>query len=48
MDMNKERVVIGDIQSHQLLRVNDEDVSGIQHNQVLDMKEKGERWEGVE
>ena len=46
MDMNKERVVIGDIQSHQLLRVNDEDVSGIQHNQVLDMKEKGERWEG--
>ena len=46
MEMNKERVVIGDTQSHQLLRVNDEDVSGIQHAQVLDMKEKGERWEG--
>ena len=46
MEMNKERVVIGDTQSHHLLRVNDEDVSGIQHNVVLDMKEKGERWEG--
>ena len=46
MEMNKERVVIGDTQSHHLLRVNDEDVSGIQHGQVLDMKEKGERWEG--
>ena len=46
VEMNKERVVIGDTQSHQLLRVNDEDVSGIQHAQVLDMKEKGERWEG--
>ena len=46
VEMNKERVVIGDTQSHHLLRVNDEDVSGIQHNVVLDMKEKGERWEG--
>ena len=46
MEMNKERVVIGDIQSHRLLRVNNEDVSGIEHNVVLEMKEKGERWEG--
>ncbi len=46
VEMNKERMVIGDTQSHQLLRVNDEDVSGIQHTHVLDMKEKGERWEG--
>ena len=46
VEMNKERVVIGNTQSHQLLRVNDEDVSGIQHTHVLDMKEKGERWEG--
>ena len=46
VEMNKERMVIGDTQSHQLLQVNDEDVSGIQHNVVLDMKEKGERWEG--
>ena len=46
VEMNKERVVIGDTQSHQLLRVNEEDLSGIQHGRVLDMKEKGERWEG--
>ena len=46
VEMNKERVVIGDTQSHQLLRVNDEDMKGIEHNVVLDMKEKGERWEG--
>ena len=46
VEMNKERVVIGDTQSHQLLRSNEEDLSGIQHGQVLDMKEKGERWEG--
>ena len=46
VEMNKERVVIGDTQSHQLLRVNEEDMKGIEHNVVLDMKEKGERWEG--
>ena len=46
LEMNEERVVIGDIHSHQLLRVNDEDMKGIEHNVVLDMKEKGERWEG--
>ena len=46
VEMNKERVVIGDTQSHQLLRVNDEDVKAIEHYVVLDMKEKGERWEG--
>ena len=46
LEMNEERVVIGDIHSHQLLRVNEEDMKGIEHNVVLDMKEKGERWEG--
>ena len=39
-------MVIGDTQSHQLLRSNEEDLSGIEHNVVLGMKEKGERWEG--
>ena len=46
LEMNEERIVIGDTQSHQLLRVNEEDMKGIEHNVVLDMKEKGERWEG--
>ena len=46
LEMNEERVVIGDIQSHQLLRVNDEDMSVIQHNVVLDLSNEGERWDG--
>ena len=46
LEMNEERVVIGDIHSQQLMRVNEEDMKGIEHNVVLDMKEKGERWEG--
>ena len=44
--MNRERVVFADTQSHQLLRVNEEDVSGIEHNQVVDLSDEGERWEG--
>ena len=32
--------------SHTLLRVNGEDVSGIEHSQVLDLNDDGERWEG--
>ena len=46
VEMSKERVVIGDTHSHQLLRVDDEDVSGIEHNQVLNLSDDGERWEG--
>ena len=46
LEMNEERVVIGDIQSHQLLRVNDEDMNVIQHNVILDLSNEGERWEG--
>ena len=46
VEMNEERMVIGDTQSHQLLRVNDEDVSEIEHNQVLNLSDDGERWEG--
>ena len=32
--------------SRTLIRVNGEDVSGIEHNQVLDLSDDGERWEG--
>ena len=35
-----------DVESRELLRVNGEDVSGIEHNQVLDLNDDGERWEG--
>ena len=30
----------------QLLKVNGEDVNGIEHNRVLDLSDDGERWEG--
>ena len=32
--------------SHTLIRVNGEDVSGIEHARVLDLSDDGERWEG--
>ena len=39
-------VIEVDTASHKLLRVNGEDVSEIEHNQVLDLSDDGERWEG--
>ena len=35
-----------DTASHKLIRVNGEDVKGIEHDQVLDLSDDGERWEG--
>ena len=35
-----------DVKRKELLRVNGEDVSGIEHPQVLDLNDDGERWEG--
>ena len=35
-----------DVKRKELLRVNGEEVSGIEHNQVLDLSDDGERWEG--
>ena len=37
---------IVDKDSRELLQVNGEDVSGIEHKQVLDLSDEGERWEG--
>ena len=31
--------------SHQMLKANAEDVSGIEHNRILDLSDEGERWE---
>ena len=39
-------VIEVDIASHTLIRVNGEDVKGIEYNQVLDLSDDGERWEG--
>ena len=41
-----ERVVEVSVDSRELLRVNHATVNGIEHNQVLDLSDDGERWEG--
>ena len=40
------RVIEVDIASHTLLRVNGEEMKGIEHNRVVDLNDNGERWEG--
>ena len=40
------QVIEVDVQSRRLLRVNGEDVRGIKKNEVLDLSDDGERWEG--
>ena len=39
-------VIVADVKKRQLLRVNGKAVSGIEHNQVLNLNDEGERWEG--
>ena len=46
MELCLNGVIEVDIASHTLIRVNGEDVKGIEHNQVLDLSDDGERWEG--
>ena len=46
VQMSSESVLAVDIQSHQLLRLNEEDLSEMKQNEVLDLNDEGERWEG--
>ena len=46
VQMSGLNVIAGDIQSHQLLRLNEEDLSEMKQNEVLDLNDEGERWEG--
>ena len=46
VELNINGVIEADVDSHTLLRVNGEDVNGIEHNRVLDLSDDGERWEG--
>ena len=39
-------VIEVDVASHTLIRVNGEEVKGIEHAKVLDLSDDGERWEG--
>ena len=46
MELCLNAVIEVDIASHTLIRVNGEDVKGIEHAKVLDLSDDGERWEG--
>ena len=46
VQLNEGRTVVVDVKKKELLRVNDVDLSGLEHNQVLDLNDDGERWEG--
>ena len=46
VEMDKERVVEVNVKKRELLMVNNEFLSGIEHNVVLDLSDDGERWEG--
>ena len=46
VELSLNGVIEVDVESHKLLKVNGEDVNGIEHNQVLDLNDDGERWEG--
>ena len=46
VELRRERVIEVNTASHKLLRVDGEEVKGITSNQVLDLNDEGERWEG--
>ena len=46
VQMSGERVIAVDIQSRQLLRLSEMDLSEVKQNEVLDLNDEGERWEG--
>ena len=45
-ELSKEGVIEVNVNAHELLRVNGEEVSRIEHAQVLDLNDDGEKWEG--
>ena len=46
MEMHIDGVIEVSVNSRELLKVNGENVHGIEHAQVLDLSDDGERWEG--
>ena len=46
VERGKEGVVVVDVKKKELLKVNEEDLSGVKHNQILDLNDEGDRWEG--
>ena len=46
VNMKKDCQIKVNVTSHMVLKVNDKDVSRIEHNRLLDLNDEGERWEG--
>ena len=46
MQLSGEQMIKASLHSHQLLRVNDEDLKSVGHDQVVDMGDGAGRWEG--
>ena len=46
VELSRDRVIEVDVASHPLLRVDGEEVKNTTSNQVLDLSDDGERWEG--
>ena len=46
VERGKEGVVVVDVKKKELLKVNEDDLSGVKHNQILDLNDEGDRWEG--
>lgn len=46
MEIREESINVFDLQSNQLLWIYDEQQDEIQHNQILNLSDEGDRWEG--
>ena len=46
IELNSSMVIRANTETKALIIVNNEDLSGIEHNQVLNLSDEGERWEG--
>ena len=46
IELNSTMVIRANTETKTLVIVNNEDLSGIEHNQVLNLSDEGERWEG--
>ena len=46
LELCLDRVIEVNTDLHELLKVNGEEVSGIEHNVMLSLNDDGERWEG--
>ena len=43
---SEKRVIVADVKNRRLLRVEDVDLSKVEHNEIVDLSVDGDRWEG--